>query len=67
MESDTPREHRLRRAIGGVAGFGLRKQANGNYEIVFVSTLTGNALPYEDDLTLDDVELWINENVETEH
>jgi hypothetical protein len=49
------------------AGGPGREQANGNYEIVFVSTLTGTALPYEDDLTLDDVELWINENVETEH
>jgi hypothetical protein len=54
----------LRCAIGGAAGFDLRKGADGKYQIVFVSTLTGVALPYEDGLTLDDVELWINENAE---
>jgi hypothetical protein len=66
-ENQTAREDRLRRAIGGVAGFELRKGADGKYQIVFVSTLTGDALPYEDGLTLDDVDLWINENVEREH
>ena len=43
------------------------KEADGKYQIVFISTLTGNALPYEDGLALDDVELWINENGETDH
>jgi hypothetical protein len=63
----TAREDRLRRGIGLVGGFELRKQADGKYQIVFISTLTGNALPYEEGLTLDDVELWINENVERDH
>ncbi len=64
QENQTARENRLRRAIASVAGFELRMGADGKYQIVFISTLTGNALPYEDGLTLDDVELWINENVE---
>ena len=63
----TARENRLRRAIGGVAGFELRNGADGKYQIVFISTLTGAALSYEDDLTLYDEELWISENVETDH
>jgi hypothetical protein len=28
-----------------------------------MSELTGEALPYEDDMTLDDVERWVDENV----
>jgi hypothetical protein len=67
QENPTARENRLRRAIAGVAGFELRKGADGKYQIVLISTLTGNALPYEDGLTLDDVELWINENGQTDH
>jgi hypothetical protein len=58
----TARENRLRRAIGGVAGFELRNGADGKYQIVFISAVTGNALPYENDLTLDDVELWISDH-----
>jgi hypothetical protein len=67
QENQAAREDRLRRVIGGVAGFELRTGADGKYQIVFISELTGGALPYEDGLTLDDVELWINENVEADH
>jgi hypothetical protein len=62
-ESEATREERLRRAVASVAGFDLRKQDDGKCQIVFVSTLTGEALPIEDDLTLDDVEWWVDENV----
>ncbi len=62
-ESEGARADRLRRAVASVTGFELRTLDDGKYEIVFVSTLTGDALPYEDDMTLDDVEHWVEENV----
>jgi hypothetical protein len=53
----------LRRAVATVERFELRRQDNGTYQIVWMSELTGEALPYEDDMTLDDVERWVDENV----
>jgi hypothetical protein len=62
-ESEATREKRLRRAVASVAGFELRKQDDGKRQIVFISSLTGAALPVEDGLTLDDVQWWVDENV----
>jgi hypothetical protein len=62
QDEDSEREERLRRAIEA-AGLELRKQADGKYQIVFLSTLAHTDLAYEDDLTLDEVELWVRENV----
>ncbi len=61
-ESDAAREERLRCAVASVTGFELRRQDNGTYQIVWMSELTGAALPLEDGLTLDDVEWWVDEN-----
>jgi hypothetical protein len=60
---ETTREERLRRAVASVTGFELRKQDDGKCQIVFISSLTGAALPVEDGLTLDDVQWWVDENV----
>ncbi len=46
-----------------MTGFELRRHDDGAYQIVWMSELTGEALPCEDDMTLDDVERWVNENV----
>jgi hypothetical protein len=46
-----------------VERFELRRQDDGTYEIVWMSELTGEALPFEDCMTLDDVERWVEENV----
>jgi hypothetical protein len=59
---ETAREKRLRRAVASVTGFDLRKQDDGTYQIVWMSELTGAALPFEGGLTIDDVERWVNEN-----
>jgi hypothetical protein len=60
---ETAREARLRRAVASVTGFELRKQDHGTYQIVWMSELTGAALPFEGGLTLDDVQWWVDENV----
>ena len=52
---------RTRRCPRGRLGFELRHH-DGNYQIVFISSLTGDALPFEDNLTLDDVQRWVDEN-----
>jgi hypothetical protein len=57
------RADRLRRAVASATGFELRRQADGTYQIVWMSELTGEALPYEDNMTLDDAERWAQENV----
>ncbi len=62
-EGETARADRLRRAVASVTGFELRRHDDGAYQIVWMSELTGEALPYEDDMTLDEVERWVNENV----
>ncbi len=61
-ESEVQRADRLRRAVASVTGFELRWQDNGTYQIVWMSELTGAVLPFEDALTLDDVEWWVDEN-----
>ena len=61
--SETARAERLRCAVASVTGFELRRQDDGTYQIVWMSGLTAEALPYEDDMTLDDVERWVRENV----
>ena len=61
-KNDAARADELRRAVAGVTGFELRRQVDGTYQIVWMSALTGDALPYEDDMTLDDVESWVREN-----
>ena len=60
---ETAREERLRCAVASVTGFDLRRQHDGTYQIVWMSELTGAALPFEDGLTIDDVERWVDENV----
>ena len=60
-ESDIERAARLGLAVARVVGFELRHH-DGNYQIVFISSLTGDALPFEDNLTLDDVQRWVDEN-----
>jgi len=60
-ESDIERAARLGLAVARVVGFELRHH-DGTYQIVFISSLTGNALPFEDNLTLDDVQRWVDEN-----
>ncbi len=62
-ESEAARADRLRHAVASVTGFELRRQHDGTYQIVWMSELTGEGLPYEDDMTLDDVECWVSENV----
>ena len=59
---ETAREERLRCAVASVTGFDLRRH-DGTYQIVWMSELTGAALPFEDGLTIDDVERWVDENV----
>ena len=65
-DNEAARADQLRRAVASVTGFALRSQDDGTYQIVWMSALTGEALPYEDDMTLDDVERWVNENVPKE-
>jgi hypothetical protein len=60
---ETALEERLRCAVASVTGFDLRRQHGGTYQIVWMSELTGAALPFEDGLTIDDVERWVDENV----
>ena len=62
-ENEAEREDQLQRAVSSATGFELRRQDDGRYQIVWMSMLTGEALPYEDGMTLDDVERWVNENV----
>ena len=64
---ETAREERLRCAVASVTGFDLRRQRDGTYQIVWMSELTGAALPFEDGMTLDDVERWVDENAEKQH
>ena len=64
---ETAREELLRCAVASVIGFGLRRQHDGTYQIVWMSELTSTALPFEDGMTLDDVERWVDENAEKEH
>ena len=64
---ETVREERLRCAVASVTGVDLRRQHDGTYQIVWMSELTGADLSFESGLTIDDVERWINENVETDH
>jgi len=64
-EDSTGREERLRLAIEA-AGLELRKQADGMYQIVFLSTLARTDLAYGDDFTLDELERWVDENVPKE-
>ena len=40
-----------------------RRQHDGTYQIVWMSELTGAALPFEGGLTIDDVERWVDEIV----
>ena len=54
-------------SVASVIGFGLRRQHDGTYQIVWMSELTSTALPFEDGMTLDDVERWVDENAEKEH
>ncbi len=61
-QSETAHAERLRCAVASVTGFELRRQDDGTYQIVWISELTGEALPFEDGLTLDDVEWWVDEN-----
>ena len=62
-DNEAARADQLRRAMATIERFELRRQDNGTYQIVLISDLTGAALPYEDDMTLDDVERWVKENV----
>jgi hypothetical protein len=62
-EIEAAHADQLRRAVASVTGFELRRQDNGTYQIVWMSELTGEALPCEDEMTLDDVERWVDENV----
>jgi hypothetical protein len=58
-----------RRGKSGCGGLSKQRASNfvsradGKYQIVFISTLTHTDLAYEDDLTLDDVQRWFNENL----
>ena len=56
-------EERLRCAVASVTGFDLRRQHDGAYQIVWMSELTGAALPFGGGLTIDDVERWVDGNV----
>jgi hypothetical protein len=60
---ETAREERLRCAVASVTGFNLRRQHDGTYQIVWISELSGAALPFEGGLTIDDGERWVDENV----
>ena len=59
----TAREEWLRCAVASVTGFDLQRQHDGTYQIVWMSELTGTALPFEGGLMIDDVERWVDENV----
>ena len=60
---ETAREERLRCAVASGTGFDLLRQHDGTYQIVWMSELTGAALPFEGGLTIDDVQRWVDENV----
>jgi len=62
-ESAAAHAAQLRRAVASVTGFELRRQDDGKYQVVFISELTGGALSFEDDMTLDKVECWVRDNV----
>ncbi len=65
-DDEAARADQLRRAVASVTGFELRRHDSGTYQIVWMSKLTGKALPYEDHITLDDVQRWVNENISSD-
>ncbi len=66
-DSEAARADRLRRAVASVTGFELRAHDDVTYQIARMSELTGSALPFDDDMTLHGVELWINDVPKGKH
>jgi hypothetical protein len=65
-DNEAARADQLRRAVASVTGFELQRHDDGTFQIVWMSELTGEALTYEDEMTIEDVERWVNENVPKE-